>query len=449
MIRLFSRCSALSAVCVFFLAVVPLAHPADGDDAVPPAGEPDAELAQAADQEKFLERVEIISSYTKRENQFSVTAQTPFGANPAAITDTDYQTSFGLRLFPSETPLPFLEMRHTESWGSQRTRLMTPAGAQTLRTVQDNHETMFAAMLPVGDFGYGKFALYDEREFSSYGAYVVPRYEGAVMKIGHEWANVPRLSDDRLTFAVGTVPYGDWRFSFGGSDRNEGYAMYGPQVGRWIGDFFAAGGYYRIEHDDPAYSLLLGRATDDGQMPSFWLVRLHNPDYRRTNALVAFGSPGVTRPTLNNVYADGVYTSMFTDQMGSVLPIPVRSFEEARLWRRTDEFAQPAKGHRIGAALSLDYLSTDVGYRKWEVRVPVTIDRLGPMIMPHAGPTVEREDLPGVGRLDEKFGVEFGSYFAKYRDWKFFRGGLFYLGASTKTDFDDSYSFHFEVRLNF
>lgn len=69
--------------------------------------------------------------------------------------------------------------------------------------------------------------------------------------------------------------------------------------------------------------------------------------------------------------------------------------------------------------------------------------------MPHLGPTVEREELPGVGRLDEKFGVEFGSYFMKHRDWKFFRGGLFYLGAATKTDFDSSYSFHLEARLNF
>lgn len=447
--RFFSRASAILIVFLVASLLCPAAHPEDGMEGGPPAGERDPELAGATEEGGFLERVEIISSYTERENEFGTMAQTPFGANPAAITDTDYQTSFGLRLFPAESPLPFLEVKHTETWGQQETEITTPAGTQRVRVPQDGHETMFGVMLPVGDFGYGKFALYDERNFSSYGAYLVPRFGESTVKIGHEWANIPGVSDDRLSFAIGTVPAGEWRLSFGASDRNEGYAMYGPQIGRWFGNFFAAGGLYRIEGEGPAYAGLLGRATKDGKDPSFWLLRFGNPGYRRTNALLAFGAPGVTRPTLNNVYADGVYTSMFTDQMGSVLPIPVRSFEEARLWRRTDEFGQPAEGKKLGVALSVDYLSTDVGYKKYDVRLPVTLNQLGPMIMPHLGPTVEREELPGIGRLDEKIGLAFGSYFWKYRDWKFFRGGLFYLGGSAKTDFNGSHSCTAEVRFNF
>jgi hypothetical protein len=252
-----------------------------------------------------------------------------------------------------------------------------------------------------------------------------------------------------LIFGHTTLPYGDWRFSLGVSDREEGYFMVGPSVGRKFGDYFAGLGVYYVEDSKWAYGVMLGRAASETQQgPSFWIFHVNNPDYRRYNVLVAIGKPGIPKEAFDNPYADGMYTALFTDQMGEVLPIAVRSFEEMRVWKRPDEFAQAGGFGQGGLALSLDAIHTDGDYKILQAGLYYTVEQCGPLLVPHIGPVVESETLPGLGTQDLRYGIDFGTYLLPRRPSPFFRGGIIYLGVTALSDFDDYSSILGQVRIN-
>jgi hypothetical protein len=129
--------------------------------------------------------------------------------------------------------------------------------------------------------------------------------------------------------------------------------------------------------------------------------------------------------------------------------VPVRSYEEMRVWKRPDEYALPGGGSSGGLAVSFDLIRASVGYEILQAGVFYTHDRLGPLVYPHIGPIVESEKLPGVGRQNLRFGVEVGAYVGDRKADKFYDAGRVYFGLSFKSDFDDYRAIMAEVRLNF
>jgi len=227
--------------------------------------------------------------------------------------------------------------------------------------------------------------------------------------------------------------------------------MGGLQAGRTVGDLFFAAGLYLVESDDPAWAVMAGRGMEEGRTgPTFWFVHQDNPEWRKTNLMVAFGKPGIPKAALCNPQSNGIYTALYTDQAGQVVPIEVRNFEEGRIWIRPDEWAQSGTGAggAGGWALALDSFSADVGYEKFEMELFYTHQRLGACILPHVGGVIEREKLPGIGRQDWRYGIELGTYLGGRQPDKFFQGGRFYIGLRATSDFDDYSSLMGELRLN-
>jgi hypothetical protein len=195
---------------------------------------------------------------------------------------------------------------------------------------------------------------------------------------------------------------------------------------------------------------MAGRWANPGDpYPSFWLFHVNNPTYRRTNFLFVLGGPGVPQAALYNPYADGQYTALFTDQVGDVVPIVVRNFEEGRVWVRTDEWAQAGAGTWGGIAFNLDNLHAYVGYEYTRMELFYTRPSLGPIQCFHVGPTYEKERLPGgPGWQDDRFGLEVGGYIGGMRSCKFYKAGRVYVGIRGISDFDDYDAISFDVRIN-
>jgi len=226
--------------------------------------------------------------------------------------------------------------------------------------------------------------------------------------------------------------------------------MGGVQVGKTIGSFFAGAGGYLVENSREAYAVMLGRYAEEAQGgPTFWFVHMNNPTYRRFNLNLAVGRPGVPKMALCNNYADGIYSAMFTDQMGDVLPVAVRSYEEGRVWVRPDEWAQEGTGdNRGGLSLYVDYYDADVGYELFHASVFYTHPRCGMLLYPHIGPVFQRERLVGIGYQDWRYGIEVGGYLGSRKPSKFYKAGRFYLGIRVLSDFNDYVSGLGELRIN-
>ncbi|HUU42763.1 MAG TPA: hypothetical protein VMX57_03235 [Planctomycetota bacterium] len=397
-----------------------------------------------------LGRVELYGSYTFSNMKLDFNSMTPLGF---ARVKSDVETSqarFGTRVFTEQMPLPILDMSYTWIDVDEDTTIFGPNGPVRMPADDGDHEFRLGAMVPIPKVGLFKVSAWDTSDVSAYGLYLVPRIYGTTLKVGYEWSEVSGGGDDDgLGFGVWTVPWNDWRFSIGYSDHSRGYKMGGAQAGRTLDRWFFAGGMYAVESDRPAWAVMAGRAADPSKGDlSFWAVHLNGPTYNRTNINIALGSPGIPREALTNDFADGIYTAMFTDQMGEVVPIPVRGFEEMRIWKRADEYAQPGPGARGGWSLYFDWIDAEVGYEIVESSLFYTHDRLGPLMLPHVGPVFERERLPGLGWQDSRFGIELGAYLGERKTDPFYRGGRFYLGVRGLSDFDDYFSVMGEVRIN-
>jgi hypothetical protein len=398
----------------------------------------------AGGKEPFFDRAEFYGSYRHTDRVLRFT--TP-GPTPVKLDSELFEARGGVRVFSTQSPLPLLDTSYMWNGDDTDTTLFPP-GPVTSSSSAHDHEFRLGAMIPVPSFGLFKIAADDMESIRSFGLYAVPQYRDMTGKFGVEWSENEAGPNDRLLFGMGTLPYGPWRFSLGFSDRLQGYWMGGGQVGREIGEFFGGAALYAVEHGDAAWALMLGRPAREGLWgPSFWAVYLNNPEYRRTNIMVALGKPGIPKEALDNPYSNGIYTAMFTDQMGTVVPIQVRNFEEGRIWMRPDEWAQAGYGDWGGLVLSIDAIDAAVGYKIFQAGLFYTRPKYGPLLCPHVGPIFESERLPDIGRQDWRCGLEFGTYLGHRAPTKFFKAGRVYLGVSALSDFEDYTSVMGELRL--
>ena len=403
--------------------------------------------AAAGAPEPFYDRTEFYGSFRSTEQSFHFTGPTPAGIAPVKLDQDNSQGLGGLRFFSTKCPLPLLDVSYMGASTDTDTTLFPP-GPVTLSSTDHDHEFKLGGMLPVPRFGLFKVAVDDTENSDSYGLYAVPQYKGLLGKLGFEWSNNEGAPDDWLAFATGTYPYGPWRFSVGASKRERGYWMAGGEVGRDIGEYFAGAALFGVEHGDAAWAVMLGRPAHEGiRGPSFWAVYMNNPEYSRLNIMAALGKPGIPKDALDNPFQNGIYTAMFTDQMGTVVPIPVRNFEEGRIWMRPDEWGQSGYADWGGLVLSVDSIDASVDYKDFQTGLFYTRQRFGPLLFPHVGPIVESERIPGIGRQDWRYGIEVGTYLGNRPPSKFFQAGRVYIGVSAKTDFDNYDSIFGELRL--
>lgn len=432
----------------------------------------DKELTDGSDdptkdkKKNLIDRIELLSIYDRANLQDEFN-----GRDPVKLKMEEVQRRYGLRLFSPKSPLPLVLIDYrTEETISTK---YDSDGRE--RTVENDHELKFGALYkisgidyrnrsaeesrPLFDPGFIKIATYDEKALSAHGLYFMPGISRSYWKLGYEWSENKIDEDDRLHFAIGTLPYDEWLFKVGYSKRENGYRTAGGMIGRFMSNYFVSAGLHEVRDEKEVFSLLVGRFHDPKEKdqkdndPTFRIAYGNNPDYYRTNIRFAFGRPGVPRRAFANEMGCSLSDAVFTDQLGSVLPIKARSWEETRVWRRTAEWSNPFDEGAIrhgGISVYFDDYKHTSGYHIWELRMDYVHDRVGTLVTPHAGPRVEYEKIPDVGRQDLRYGFEIGSYFGEFlTDSKFYHGGRVYAGVKVLSDFNEYSAINIEIAIMF